>query len=364
MDPAVPNVAARAAWRRARQAEERLIAPISHYAVERWGRSLLAAAIRTLRQGQSALSLVRLCPVFDAWFALIWLPRLDDDVGTEPREWPTSTIGLSWLTSGSASASAFEQAFILAASEATYSLHLVEAVTPGWSLALRDLLTGRLVHAVDPEIADRVRRGEILMSGVLTLDGVSTLLAPAPWTMPAGWCLEAEDMRRLYSDEPWQQPEELIGVEFDLFEVYQKAMDRPFLLSAEGEPGDLLHLEWAVSEPFGAALDRLRSFSVMEEEECFSLEMRPDGAVRALITWYEPHPDEPDDYALLGNLFLDEGLLSAEVAAGHRAELASAIETRFGAAASLVTCRSARPIRIHERRSRFIAPVSFDVGTE
>jgi hypothetical protein len=97
---------------------------------------------------------------------------------THQIRWPTGPLGVTWLESGLATVSEFDESFIVKAAESPYSAFLVEAVRPGWSLTMRDLMSGRRLLVVDPEVSTSVRPDDILFSAVLTLDGVSTLLGP------------------------------------------------------------------------------------------------------------------------------------------------------------------------------------------
>jgi hypothetical protein len=92
--------------------------------------------------------------------ALLLVPRrdeLEDEDFRIPESWPTASLGVSWLASASSSVSDFEQTFIVTAARSPHSLLLIESVVPGWSLAVRDLLTGRRFHIVEPEISRDVR---------------------------------------------------------------------------------------------------------------------------------------------------------------------------------------------------------------
>lgn len=159
-----------AVWQRAREAECRLVTQIAAYGLRTWGPALFKDALHFFCIGpRSSASLQSLLPVFDAWYAFTWTPRFDE-CDLTPESWPTVPLGVAWLTTGPAAVGDFDHQFILTAAVSPYSLFLVEAVRPGWSLTILDLLTGRRFVAIDPEVSAHVRRDDILMSAVLTVD--------------------------------------------------------------------------------------------------------------------------------------------------------------------------------------------------
>lgn len=80
---------------------------------------------------------------------------------------------MTWLASTPSGVGTYEQTFILTPAKSPYSFLLVESVVPGWSLVVRDLLTGRQFRVVEPDISEHVQCEDILFSAVLTIDGVS-----------------------------------------------------------------------------------------------------------------------------------------------------------------------------------------------
>lgn len=120
-----------AAWRQAQEAEHRLAKSIAEYALQTCGWDLFARALRLFStQSDSSRAPAIAMPVFDRWFAFTWIanPDPDDEDIEVPDTWPTASLGLSWLASGAATVSSFDQAFIVRAADSPYSAFQVEAV--------------------------------------------------------------------------------------------------------------------------------------------------------------------------------------------------------------------------------------------
>jgi hypothetical protein len=193
---------------RRRQAEYHLVPQILEYERRTWGLELRNEAIDFFYVTRtSSESVDSAAPAFMRWFPFTWVPGWrGEPEGKDyeiPEGWPTASLGLTWLASGTSSVSDFEETFIVTAARSPYSLLLVESVVPGWSLAVKDLLTGRRFRVVDPEISQRVRLEQILFSAVLTIDGVSTLLGCACHAVPSDLRLMASAMREYHADGAW-----------------------------------------------------------------------------------------------------------------------------------------------------------------
>lgn len=346
-----------AAWRQGQEAERRLVSSIVEYALRTWGWDLFRRALRLFStRRDSPAALLMAMPVFDRWFAFTWIPNPEDSDIDVPDTWPTAPLGITWLASGSARVSDRDQAFIVRAAESPYSAFQIEAVQPGWSLAIRDLMSGRRLLVVDPEISERARPDDILFSAVLTLGGVSTFVGPAPYTMPPDSRFELMDLRRCYSDVPWISRAELSEMDLagDLCDEYTQVCERgaTSLLDTAGDLREPQHLRWDVSTSFHDMLERLRPLSVcFGDEEAIDIENGPSGEPHVLMTWYRRGPSaDKDDCRMTAFLYLDEGRLAADVSSRMLADcLIAEVAARFGAAATLVDTRSSTPIRVHNR---------------
>ena len=359
------------AWLRRRQAEYHLALQILEYERRTWGLDLRNEAISFFYATRtSSASVYSAAPAFMRWFPFTWVPdwraELENVACEIPESRPTASLGVTWLASASSSVSDLEETFIVTAARSPYSLLLIESVVPGWSLAVRDLLTGRRFRVVDPEISQHVRLEQILFSAVLTIDGVSTLLGCACHAVPSDLRVMASAMREYHADGAWLTRAGLLDITPEVCSDYRDACDCDSVIELEtyGEAPEPLLLRWSVSAPFGEMFERLRSLSVWYgEEEAINDETGPDGILRLAMSWYEPPPPpEPGDRRALGFLYLDDGRLVAHVAAGALGErLMGEISARLGSAATLVEIRPSLPIRIHSR-SDSLPPLAHVAG--
>lgn len=344
---------------RRRQAEYHLVPQILEYERRTWGLDLRNEAIDFFYVSQtSSESVYSAAPAFMRWFPFAWVPgwrgELEGEDFETPEEWPTTSLGLTWLASATSGVSDFEEAFIVTAARSPYSLLLIESVVPGWSLAVKDLFTGRRFRVVDPEISERVRLEQILFSSVLTIDGVSTLLGCACHAVPSDLRLMASAMREYHADGAWLTRAGLMGMVPEICSEYRGACDCDTAIEFEtyGEARVPILLRWTVSAPLAEMFERLRSLSLWYGEEYgIEDETGPDGITRVLISWYEPPPPpKPEDRKALGFLYLDDGRLAADVATRAIAErLTGEINARLGSAATLVENGPSLPVRIHSR---------------
>ena len=344
---------------RRRQAEYHLVPQILEYERRTWGLELRNEAIDSFYVSRtSSESAYSAAPAFMRWFPFTWVPGCRGDLESAaceiPESWPTASLGLTWLGSASASASDFEETFIVIAARSPYSLLLVESVAPGWSLAVRDLLTGRRFRVVDAEVSQHVRSEQILFSAVLTIEGLSTLLGCACHAVPSDLRLMASAMREYHAEGAWLRRERLLDITPEISSDYRGACDCDTYIEYETYRDALgpRLLRWSVSAPFSEMFERLRSLSVWHgKEEAIEDETGPDGILRLVISWYEPPPPpEPGDRKALGFLYLDDGRLAAHVATRALGErLMGEISARLGSTATLVDSRPSLPVRIHSR---------------
>jgi hypothetical protein len=347
------------AWLRARQAEYQLVPRILEYERRRWGLQLRDEAIRLFYVSRtSPASEQRAVPAFKRWFPFTWVPHSRHEFEFEGRRifesWPTASLGVTWLASTSSTVSDFEQTFILTAAASPHSLLLIESVVPGWSLVVRDLLTGRRFRVVEPQISRAVCPEQILFSAVVTIDGVSTLLGCASHAVPSDLRIMAGQMREYHAEGAWLTRAELLDIVPEICGEYRDACDCDTVIELEthGEVPEPLLLRWNVAAPFAEMFERLRSLSVWYgQEEAIDDETGPEGAPRLLMSWYEPPaPPQPEDRKALGFLYLDDGRLAAHVATRAIAErLTGEISSRLGPVATLVETSPSLPVRIHPR---------------
>jgi hypothetical protein len=339
---------------------------IVQYARQTWGCGLFNEALCLFFMSRtSAESNRSALPAFRRWFALMWVPdcgdALDDAEYHVPEGWPSASLGVTWLAAASSTVSDFEQTFILTAARSPHSLLLIESAVSGWSLVVRDLLTGRRFRVVEPEISRNVRPEQILFSAVVTIDGVSTLLGCASHAVPSDLRQMAWARREYHANGAWLTRAQLLDITTEVCSDYREACDCDTVIEPEtyGEAPEPLLLRWSVSAPFGEMFERLRSLSAWYgEEEAIHDETGPDGVPRLSMTWYEaPPPPEREHRRALGYLYLDDRRLAAHVATRGMAErLTGEISARLRSAATLVEIRPSLPVRIHARSAYPLRP--------
>jgi SEC-C motif len=341
------------AWRRIRRIDEDVVPRIIEYLREIGGPPVWQHALHSFFVGCTSPESVRCAmPSFIRWCPLTWVPDGRDEVEdagpTIPEGWPSAPLGVTWLASTSQGVASDEQTFILKAARSPFSFLLVESIVPGWSLAVRDLLTGRKFRVIEPQISARVLCEDILFSAVLTLDGVSTLLGCGSLCIPSDWRVQIGQTREVHANGAWLTQTDLFELAPNLCLEYREACDddRVVELDANGHPRDLLLLRWTVTLSVAEMFERLRSLSVWrDEDEAISDETGPDGVPRLCLSWYEqpPAPDADDRHAL-GYLYLDEGRLAAHVASRPLSErLMQEIGMRLGSAVTHLETRPTMP---------------------
>src|SRR5262245_35938329 len=343
------------AWRRVRRIDEAVTPRIIECLREIGGPPLWQYALHSFFFGCTSPESVRCAmPSFIRWCPLTWVPDWRDEVedaGVEiPEGWPSAPVGVTWLASASPGVGSDEQTFILTAAKSPYSFLVVESVVSGWSLVVRDLLTGQKFRVVEPQTSARVLCEDILFSAVLTIDGVSTLLGCGSRSVPSDWRVQIGQTREVHADGAGLTRTDLLKIAPDLCLGYREAWDddRVVELDACDHLRELLLLRWTVSLSVELMFERLRSLSVWrDQDEAIHDETGPDGVPRVCLSWYEqPPPPDADDRHALGYLYLDEGRLAAHVASRPMAvRLMHEIETRLGSAATHLDTRRAMPRR-------------------
>lgn len=344
-----------AAWRQVLHTEARLMRRIKQFARQTWGLDLLREAIRLFFLAETSDDSKRsVVPAFHCWHAFTWVPDFTDLDGERypvPDGWPSASLGVTWLVSGAPQVSHVDQTFILTAARSPHSLLLVESVVPGWSLVVRDLLTGRQFHVVEPEISRDVEPDQILFSAVLTLDGISTLMGCASSAVDAVARETAWATRQDHAHGAWLTATQVMDITTSICAAYREACDEQTALDMEtyNETPEPHLLRWRVSASFGESFDRLRSLSPWcGTEEAFHDDTGPDDRPRLSLSWYEPPPPpEPAYRRALGYLYLDEGRLAAYVATRTLADrVIHEVQARLGSAATLVESRLCRPTHL------------------
>ena len=228
--------AADAARLRVRAAEGRVVPAILDYALATWGDPLVAHAWEDFWLYDDVPEDMPAEPEFDAmfpaWFTLGFVP--DPECPERTPDWPVEPLGLHWLASLGGEVEAMDRAFVLQACRSPLSVFAVEQVTPGQSVDVKDILTGRRFHTRELTASRSLHLGDIVFTRVVTVDDVSLLFGTAPYAAPPAFHLEVLDWR----DHGFRKrkPTRALVAEFD-YEVRSLYLAHP-RRSARSAPAD------------------------------------------------------------------------------------------------------------------------------
>ncbi len=336
--------AADAARLRVRAAEGRVVPAILDYALATWGDLLVAHAWEDFWLYDVVPVDMPAEPEFDAmftaWFTLGFVP--DPECPERAPDWPLEPLGLHWLASLGGEVEAMDRAFVLQACHSPLSVFAVEQATPGQSMDLKDILTGRSFHTRELTASRSLRTGDIVFTRVVTLNDVSLLFGMAPYAAPPAWHLQILDWRdRRFRKRP---PTRALVAEFDseirdLYLQVREAVRDPRPPVVTNSDGDLLRdvtLTYALDLPVPAAYELLLPLASLGSER-FDDRVQRDGAgvvTSAELVWMNRTGKPPRSKApatVLGVMTLSPGRLVVEVNSERRAQaIARQILSRFG----------------------------------
>jgi len=226
---------------------------------------------------------------------------------------------------------------------ARIGLYRVRAVEPGRSLALEELVSGRLVDVRSPHVSREAIRWDLLLGRVMDGDPPS-LWGPTRFFEPHEEPEVLAELARLFG----QPLEELDGSA--LAAAYRRhalALMRfippsrtaePSFFTLEGDPIAFASATWAVRDP-GAAAERLRSLAGLGPDDPLELDItaeramlveeRPPLPPGALV--FETSPVGAIDTVPIATLRLEHGELHGEAMSERRlAQMLEIVASDFG----------------------------------
>jgi hypothetical protein len=363
-------------WQRMRRAEGSVVEKVLAFAKARYGTGVLLHAWEEFTFGSETEPADD--PLFESsfipWFAFNWRPDVtpaSDKVRLRP-----APLALQCLAADADRFDEFEQRFVCAICQRPYSFYAVTAVTPGQSLALKDVMTHREYTVRERSASTMVRQGAVLYTRVLEMDGVAIMCGCAPLIIPAGERLWLLDVRHsLTRKRAPIREEQLHKYAVALRTAYFDIADRlyhpqlPTFSNTDGDPLLLqtLHFELRCSPQ--AAFERLRSLSLdRPARECME-DPKYDaaGALHAVrFSWLKAGNAKHKEWdnTILGTLQINGAKLTVDVNSQRRADAArSEVERRLGTDAMYRTRvmesvekaiqeRGTRPETARERRAR------------
>jgi hypothetical protein len=290
--------------------------------------------------------------MFLAWFTLGFVP--DPECPDRTDAWPTEPLGLHWLASQRGPVDALDRAFVEQACASPLSVFAVEQVTPGVSLDVKDVLTGRSFHTPEIAASRTLRVGDLIFSRVVTLEGLSLLFGMAPYVAPPEWHEDMLAWRDEHLRAPTVTREMVAAREFELRDLYLDVRDSvlnpapPVVLNADGDPLCDVTLIYALSVNVATARERLLPLATLGADvHEMHVERDAAGVVTSTeLAWMSrtgkpsrlsAKPASSAGATVLGGFTLGAGRLAVTVNSEKRATaIARQIRARFGEEATLL----------------------------
>jgi len=330
-------------WQRLRRAEGSVVEKVLAFAKARYGTEVLARAWDEFTFGAETEPTDD--PLFESsfipWFIFNWVA--DSTPARNAAPLPPGPLALQCLAAQAARFDDFEQRFVHAICQRPYSFYAVTGVTPGQSLALKDVMTQCEYTVRERSASTMVRQGAVLYTRVLEMDGVAIMCGCAPLIIPADEHLWLLDVRHSLTRKRTPMREaQLHTYAAALRTAYFDIADRlyhprlPTICNTDGDPLLLQTLHFDLRCSPQAAFERLRSLSLDRPgDDCMeNPEYGADGALHAVrFTWMKRGNAKHAswDNTILGTLRLDGGRLTVQVNSQRRADTIRAeIEQHLG----------------------------------
>jgi hypothetical protein len=319
------------------------------FTLETWGEPLLMHAWADFWNYQDVpdelLTTPEFDPMFVPWLIFAFVPDTESDELED--DWPRQAIGLEWLATTDADVSDLERVYIETACRSPMSVVAMEQVTPGRSLDLKDVLTGRRFHVLEQGASLKLRPADLLFTRVLTIDGACIMLGAAPFIVPPHWHTRIIDWREGPFRNRLMTREDLEDFEVDIrdlyFEIAAELLNPtpPQLRNTDGDPLALTTVTYRLTIPVFEAFERLLPLATIAGEKHSSdVTQDASGAVTsAVLSWMKAGNAQHKDWdnTVLGTLRLETDRLVAEANSTRRVDgLMREIEKRLGKAAVLV----------------------------
>ena len=282
---------------------------------------------------------------FDPFLAFDFVPDATED--ELPEGWPTEPLARHFLHHAVETAPDLHREFIEQACKSPASFFVVEAVEPGRSLDIKDILTGRRFHVLEQSASRTLQVGHVTFTRVVTAGGGSILIGACPWVIPASWHISLIDMREKIRPRRLLTREELRDYSLELRQTYLGIVDAllhpklPTLQNTDGDPLELTTLTYELGVPVADAVERLTPLATLRDETRIADEIHDTAGVltSATLTWLKAGNRKLKDWdnTTLGTLRLAGSTLTVEVnSARRRQRIEKEISKRLQSAATLV----------------------------
>jgi SEC-C motif len=282
---------------------------------------------------------------FDPFFVFSFVPdEAKDDL---PDGWPTEPLALHFLRHEVESCPDFHREFIEQACRSHPSFFVIEGTTPGRSIDLKDILTGRRFHVLEQSASRSFRAGDLTFTRVISVGGACILIGASPWIIPPSWHVQIIEFRDRLHPRRLMTRQDLFEYDIEIRDLYHQIVDAlehpklPQLRNTDGDPIEMTTMTYELAVSTGEAVDRLRPLATIGDEVHIDGEtVDSAGAITAAtLSWIKAgnRKHKNWDNTILGNLRLDGSRLVVEVnSARRRTRIAKEIFRRFGSAAALI----------------------------
>ena len=278
--------------------------------------------------------------LFTTWLLFDW-QKSGSAARYSTRSWPPRPPAARFLEERGLGLTPVEERLVRAALAAPLSFAVVERVSPGVSLDLRDILTGARHTVLDEEASQSAQPGHIVFARVVTVDAVSMLLGAGYWLIPPAWHNYLIDVRQQWAGQATTLPaDEVRRRHADLVDVYGGIVERlrnpppPKLQNTDGDPLAPTKLQFALRCTPQEAVQRLAPLASGRDSDDLlePAEKAPDGSAVYEVPWLVPGNKVHSEWdnTILGTMRLRGEHLEAEVNSERRARrLRKEIERRL-----------------------------------
>jgi hypothetical protein len=369
-----------AAWRRVRCAEGRAVDTINAWARDRYGSTLLDAAIAECLLWRGASSgggegsdtddggdtpdedadayeadapaplsgdvIGSLGGMFLPWFCFNWTP---DPNGDFEEGWPDVPVALAWLAEHP-DADDVTRRFIETACGRPYSFYSVTDAHAGRTMHLRCVLTGSEYEVLERSATLTAARGGVLYARIVPIDGLAVMCGCASLFIPPEWHDGLMALREdLSSGRGALREEHLADLDIEVRHVYvdiaETVLDPPTprMQNIDGDPLVFTTLAFELRCSPREAFDALKTLAHDQDEEELLFDAVLDGSgepTSVQIPWSQPGnaTDAGWDNTMLGHLAITPGELEVSVNSEARAErIRTILAERLGERARLLS---------------------------
>lgn len=304
---------------------------------------------------------------FDPFFVFDFVPDAAED--PLPDGWPTEPLALHFLHNEVESAPELHREFIEQACKSPASFFVVEAVSAGRALDIKDILTSRRFHVLEQSASRTLHVGDVLFTRVVTAGGGSIMIGACPGVIPASWHIPIIDTRERLRPKRLLTREELLDYDLEIREAYHEIVDAllhpalPVLQNTDGDPLELTTLTYELGVTVPEAVERLTPLATLRGDVHLADEVRDaaDALMTATLTWIKAgnRKHKGWDNTTLGTLRLDGSRLVVEVnSTRRRRRVEKEIAKYLGSAATLVdtTVTDLAEALDRRRETRSLAP--------